>query len=296
LNVTRAAVVETDGSPGAGLASISFHYDQSNDFFALWLDPTMTYSSALWQGATDDLQTAQLRKLDYLIGGARAAGARRVLDIGCGWGSLLRRLTDEHGVERAHGITLSEAQVEFINRPRDPRYDATLENWQTHEPGELYDAIISIGAIEHFVRLGSDEETRRRTHRDFFEHCRSWMAPGGRLALQTVSKGDVPLDRQGRRDLRLIVSEIFPNIDAPWLAELVRACDGLFEVTSLRNDRMDYARTLMEWRGRLAQSKDRAAALVGAEVVERHEDFFAGSARHFALGQAGLLRIVFQAV
>ncbi len=294
--MTRGVVAE-DGYAGAGPASISHHYDQSNDFFGLWLDPTMTYSSALWTGADDDLQTAQLRKLDYLIGGANAAGARSVLDVGCGWGSLLRRLVDHHGVEQAHGITLSQEQVDYINAPNDPRYHAQIEHWETHDPTTLYDAIISIGAIEHFVRMGADQETRRRTHRAFFERCRGWLAPGGRLALQSVSKGDVPLDRQGRRDLRLIVTDIFPNIDAPWLAELIAACDGLFEVVSVRNDRMDYARTLMAWHANLSRSRERAIEIVGSEeVVSLHESFFVGSARHFVLGQAGLLRIVFQAV
>lgn len=289
-------VVEQDGTPGAGFASISYHYDQSNRFFALWLDPTMTYSSALWDGADDDLEAAQLRKLDYLSAGANVAGARRVLDVGCGWGSLLRRLVDEHGVERAHGITLSQAQVEYIGAARDPRVSAAIEDWREHEPGEPYDAIVSIGAIEHFVRLGASEEVRRQTHREFFERCRGLLAPGGRLALQTVSKGDVPLDRRGRRDLRLIVTEIFPNIDAPWLSELVHASHGLFEVVSLRNDRMHYARTLMAWHARLARERDRALELVDEATVDRHERFFVGSARHFALGQAGLLRVVFQAI
>jgi len=289
-------VVEQQGTPGAGLASISYHYDQSNRFFALWLDPTMTYSSALWDGADDDLQSAQLRKLDYLIAGARAAGARRVLDVGCGWGSLLRRLVDEHRVERAHGITLSRAQVDYVDAASDPRVSASLEDWHEHEPGQPYDALVSIGAIEHFVRLGAPEHVRRQAHREFFERCREWLAPGGRLALQTVCKGEVPLDRRGRRDLRLIVTEIFPNIDAPWPSELVEASHGLFEIVSLRNDRMDYARTLMAWHARLMRSRDQALELVVEQVVDRHERFFVGSARHFALGQAGLLRIVFQAV
>ena len=290
------AVVEKDGHPGAGPASIKYHYDVSNEFFFLWLDATHTYSSALWEGADDDLESAQRRKLDYLARQARAAESRRVLDIGCGWGSLLRRLVDEHRVSRAMGVTLSQAQAGYINGWGDPRCSASVEDWMEHEPEAPYDAIVSIGAIEHFVRLGADSETRMWVYRDFFEKCRSWLAPGGRLALQTITKGDARLDRQARKDLRFIVSEVFPNIDAPWIAELAKASERRFELVSLRNDRLDYARTLLEWAKRLEANRDKAAELVGEEVVERHLRFFPASARHFTLRQANLVRMGFAAV
>jgi cyclopropane-fatty-acyl-phospholipid synthase len=289
----RGAFIETGGHVGSGPASIQFHYDQGDEYFALWLDSTMTYSSAMWEGEEDDLHTAQLRKLDYVAEQARAAGARRVLDIGSGWGSMLRRLVDEHGVQRAIGITLSETQLARVKAACDPRTDAHLQDWRTFEPEEPFDAIVSIGAVEHFVSISAAEEVRAQTYRDFFERCRSWLAPGGRLVLQTMTQGHAPLDRRGLRDLRLILTKVYPNSGPPWLRELVAGCDGLFEIVSVRNDRMDYARTQMTWQRNLRANRERAVELVGEEVVETQERSFSGLARHFMFGQAALLRIAF---
>src|ERR1700688_4436191 len=97
------------GSLGASRAAIALHYDTSNDFFRLWLDESMCYSSACWRedNAEEELEVAQQRQLDRHIRQARASGAERVLDVGCGWGGVLRRLIDAHGVRQAVGLTLS---------------------------------------------------------------------------------------------------------------------------------------------------------------------------------------------
>jgi cyclopropane-fatty-acyl-phospholipid synthase len=291
----KQTVVEAPGYSGAGPASIAYHYDVSNEFFFLWLGATQTYSAALFEG-DDDLDRAQLRKLDYHAEQARVEGASRVLDLGCGWGSMMRRLVDRHHVGHVTGVTLSEQQAAHISSFGDPRYDARVEDWTDHAPSAPYDAIISIGAIEHFVRLGADRETRMEVYGRFFESCREWLVPGGRLSLQCITKGDTRLDRQGRRDLRFIVTDVFPNIDAPWLAELASASEQRFEMTAMRNDRLDYAKTLVEWARRLDENREAAVELAGEEVVARHERFFPGSARHFALRQANLLRMTFVAV
>jgi cyclopropane-fatty-acyl-phospholipid synthase len=283
---------------GSGPASIRFHYDQGDEFFSLWLGSTMTYSGAMWDGAEDDLRTAQLRKLDYAAAQARAAGARRVLDIGCGWGSMLRRLVEAHGVQQAVGITLSESQVAYVEADRkgDPRIDARLEDWRTFAPEEPFDAIVSLGTIEHFVSMGAPEEQRAETYRELFERCRGWLPRGGRLVLQTMAQGQAPLDRRAWRDLRLVLTKIYPNAGPPWLRELVAGCAGSFEIVRLRNDRLDYVPTLMAWHGNLRANRERAVELVGEEVVDTHERFFTGLARHFTLGQAEMLRITFSAL
>jgi cyclopropane-fatty-acyl-phospholipid synthase len=293
----RGAVAEADGYVGSGPASIKFHYDQGDEFFALWLGPTMTYSGAMWKGADDNLGTAQLRKLDYIAEQARAAGARRVLDIGCGWGSMLHRLVDTHGVQHALGITLSEAQVAYVeaNREGDPRIEPRLQDWRTFDPEEPFDAIVSLGTIEHFVRMGASEEARAETYRELFERCHNWLPRGGRLVFQTMAQGHAPLDRRAWRDLRLVLTKIYPNAGPPWLRELVAGCAGLFEIVRMRNDRLDYVPTLMAWHRKLRANRTRAIELVGEEVVDVHERFFIGLARHFTLGQAEMLRVTFSA-
>src|SRR5262244_820430 len=100
-------------SHGASVEAIRFHYDVGNDFYRLWLDPSMTYTCALFADGEqeDQLHEAQIRKMDYYIALTGAAGCENVLDIGCGWGGMLRRFVCDHGVAHAVGLTLSEAQA-----------------------------------------------------------------------------------------------------------------------------------------------------------------------------------------
>jgi cyclopropane-fatty-acyl-phospholipid synthase len=175
---------------GASSSAIRHHYDVGTEFYALWLDPTLTYSCALWDGADDTLPDAQVRKLDYLAGEAGAIGAASVLDIGCGWGALLTRLVQVHGVGRAVGLTLSAEQATYVSALADDRCDVRIENWVDHRPAAPYDAIVSIGAFEHFARYGMSRADRISAYRRFFESCHAWLPSGGRLALQTNVRGN----------------------------------------------------------------------------------------------------------
>jgi cyclopropane-fatty-acyl-phospholipid synthase len=282
---------------GASAAAIQHHYDVGNDFYALWLDSTRSYSCALWDGADDTLLAAQERKLDYLARAAGAPGTGRVLDVGCGWGGMLRRLVERHGVRHVTGLTLSDAQAAYVSGWADDRYDVLVRNWIDHRPERTYDAIISIGAFEHFADMGLSRAGRIAAYREFFERCAEWLPPGGRLALQTNVKGNnVRMDRKTVRDLLFIIDRIFPESELPWPSEILEAAERLFDVLTIRNDPDDYARTCREWRDGLLAHRDQAERLVGAEVVADYERYLGAAVEAFARRHLGLLRIVFERV
>lgn len=282
---------------GASKRAISEHYDLPSEFFALWLDPTLTYTCALWEPG-DTLESAQVRKLDHLVAGARAEGADRVLDIGCGWGSLLRRLTERHEVKHAVGLTLSESQAKWATTQGLPAgAEVLVENWADHRPGEPYDAIISIGAFEHFARYGLSRDERVASYRRFFTSCREWLGPGARLALQTnVKGGNKRLDKQAVRDMLFIIETIFQESELPILSEITDASAGLFEVVSVRNDPDHYAQTLTAWHSELVERHDEAVAVVGDSHVRDYERYLGATVDHFTKRHLGLLRIIFEAL
>jgi cyclopropane-fatty-acyl-phospholipid synthase len=279
---------------GASATAIRRHYDLSNDFFALWLDRQLVYSCALWSPGAS-LEQAQLAKLDYYITGVKAPGARRVLDVGCGWGALARRLTRVYGVDHAVGLTLSRAQLDHANAMPDPAVDVRLENWIDHVPEQPYDAIISLGAFEHFADYGLPRAERVAGYREFFAKCRDWLCPGGRLGLQSIVKGNnTEMSRQTVSDLLFIIDRIFTESELPWLSEMIEASERCFDVVSVRNDADDYARTCAVWRDRLERNAERAEAIVGAETVADYRRYLTAASSAFTRRHTGLARVIFE--
>jgi cyclopropane-fatty-acyl-phospholipid synthase len=276
-----------DGRAGASPAAISAHYDLSEEFFRLWIGPELIYSCALFDG-TDDLAEAQRRKLDYHIAAAGAAGAHSVLDVGCGWGALLNRLVAHAGVKRAVGLTLSPSQAQWVERTARPGVEVRQEHWRDHVPARRYDAIISIGAFEHFVHRGLDSASKLAAYRDFFAFCDRALVSRGRLSLQTIAYGLTPRDVDP-----FIFERIFPESELPLIWEPIVAADGKFELMSLRNDREHYFRTLRLWERNLNARRDEAVAIVGEAVFTDFRRYLRDSAAGFQSGLACLLRMSF---
>lgn len=276
---------------GASKAAVQHHYDLGNEFYGLWLDSSRTYSCAWWDGARN-LEEAQRRKLDFHIDQANARSASRVLDVGCGWGSLLYRLVDAAGVREAVGLTLSDAQAAWISERRHPCVKAMVQNWRDHQPPQPYDAIISIGAFEHFAQPDLSAAQIVAAYREFFAKCHALLTPGGRLSLQTIAYGTAR-----RKNLnRFIIEHIFPESDLPMLADIALACDGIFEVALLRNDRADYETTLKHWYFNLRANKRRAIDLVGPEAVANYEKYLSLFMVGFHTGAMNLLRIAMRRI
>lgn len=278
---------------GASPEAIQRHYDVGNDFFWIFLDATRTYSCALFEDG-DLLEGAQLRKHDWHIEHACARGADRVLDVGCGWGSTLERLVSVHGVAHAVGLTLSRAQQEHVRAARNPRIEVRLESWATHIPPAPYDALISIGAFEHFARFRIPQRDKIEGYRQYFRRCHELLREDARMTLQTIAYGDIPRDRVHADEF--IARDIFPESDLPRLADIAEACEGEFEIVELRNDREHYEWTCREWFRRLRTNRAQAVVLAGEETVRRYERYLRTFSYSFALGAFQLLRIVLRRI
>lgn len=284
------------GYRGVSTQAAAKHYDVSDEFFRIWLGPSLAYACGLWTDGADTLEKAQLRKEEYLLTQAGIRPGARVLDVGCGYGGEMRRMVDEHDVDSVTGITLSRAAVDWTRKLGIPRTDVRLENWIDHRPSAPYDAIICIEAMEHFARPGMSGRAKIQGYREFFKRCRSWMRPEGRLVVQTISWGHrFPLDVDILRDLYLATT-VYPECNPSYLCELQAASDGLFDLVALRNDFDHYSRTLEVWLDNLRADRDRAAELVGARKAADFERCMALAVQAFADGWFYLHRLTFRPV
>jgi cyclopropane-fatty-acyl-phospholipid synthase len=284
-------MARSNGYRGVSRTAAQNHYDVSDEFFRIWLGPSLAYACALWEGDDDTLEKAQLRKTDYLLGQAGIGPGKRVLDIGCGYGGELQRMVEEYDVAEAVGITLSEAGVDWINTLNIPRTEVRLENWIDHRPARPYDAIISIEAFEHFAQPGMSGHAKIRGYREFFARCQSWLRPEGRLVIQTISWGHrFKMELDVLRDLYLATT-VYPECNPSFLSEIIAASDGLFDVVAVRNDFPHYARTAQSWVEHLRADLDRAAELVGEKKAADFERCMTRAVRAFDDGWFYLHRL-----
>ena len=279
---------------GASEQAIEFHYGTGNEYFETWLGKTMAYSSALYDDVNDDqsLDDAQIAKIRHHIEQSRSPNAKRVLDVGCGWGSVLFPLVDTFNVEQVVGLTLSDSQTKWINNVKHPKVEARVENWQDHDKDAKYDSIISIGAFEHFAKLGLSSEEKIAVYREFFMKCHGWLGSRGYLSLQTVGYGNSLTEDFDT----FIAKEIFPETDTPKLFEIAKAFERVFEPVLIRNDRDHYRRTLRHWFSALKANRARCVELEGEEEVARFEQYLRLMAYMFEVGGLDLYRLTLRKI
>jgi cyclopropane-fatty-acyl-phospholipid synthase len=290
--VRTSRSVRASASP----AAVQAHYDVSNEFYSLWLGPTMMYTSGLWphEGDHDSLDAAVLRKIDFFASRVLPSPGLDLLDVGCGWGANLQRLVRRYGVRRGVGLTLSAAQMAWCREHTVPGMDVRLEDWNDHVPISRYDAIVSYGAFEHFARDGTTRLERVCAYRCFFAHCFDWLKPGGRVALETITHDDAPdtASPLGRGPLGDAVLTLYPESICPHLSEVVLGFEPYFEVEMLRLDAADFARTCRLWHLALRARDDEAAALVGTGVAKQFRRYLASSEVQFRSGTLTNCRVV----
>jgi cyclopropane-fatty-acyl-phospholipid synthase len=274
---------------GATRAEIGSHYDRGDAFYGLWLGAERVYSCGLWDAGVDSLDEAQARKLAFHLANLRLPPRAALLDIGCGWGGLLRRARAAHG-GTALGLTLSAHQRDFIQAAAIPGVEARLEDWTEHEPARPYDGIACIGAFEHVARPEHPRAHKAAIYSRFFERCHAWLVPGGRLSLQTICYDTLDPAHASA----FMQNVIFPGSELPLAAEIQEAARHRFVLLASRDDAEHYARTCEAWLRNLQRNRRAAAALVGADTVRTYEHYLRLSAIGFRARRLGLLRLLFE--
>ena len=272
---------------------ISFHYDVGNDFYGLFLDPEMVYSSACYADDATPLEEAQTRKLDLICRKLRLKPGQTLLDVGCGWGGLSCWAAQHYGVT-VHGVTLSEEQLAFARAKVErlglsDRITLELKDYRDLTLSEHFDAISQVEMFEHVGFANHD--------RHFLEMKRL-LKPGG-LYFHQASV------RRGGRDpaniapqtnaTRTIGRFIFPGGELDTIGMTVTNLGRLgFEVLDVEDLREHFPRTPAEGSRRLMARRDEAVALVGEERTRLWLIFFAMCAKGFERGSILVYQTVAQ--
>lgn len=274
-------------------ALVRFHYDLSNAFYALFLDPRMQYSCGYFPSWEASLEEAQGAKLEMICRKLRLTPGERLLDIGCGWGGLVCHAAAHHGVV-AHGVTLSERQFEGA-RARiaamglEGRVTVELKDWRALLPerAEGFDKISSIGMFEH-VGLANAAA--------YFAGVRALLVPRGLYLHHAITRPAKRTDRAFRRknpEYQAIVDYVFPGGELDHVGNTVASLERSgFEVHDVEAWREHYARTTRLWTERLAARREEATAEVGEARVRLWLLYLAGVSLAFTRGTA----LIFQTV
>ena len=266
-------------------AAISSHYDVSNDFYDMVLGPAMTYSCAVFESETDDLVTAQANKHDLVCRKLNLQPGMRLLDIGCGWGSMVIHAAQNYGVN-AVGVTISVEQAE---RARKRVTDAGLADQveirvQDYRdvPDGPYDAISSIGMSEH---VGGPAELRR-----YFAQARKLLTPNGRFLNHAISRA---ANFDGLGDKGFIQRYVFPDGELHEVGVTISAMqESGFEARHMESFRLHYAKTLRNWVTNLEANWETAVAEVGRGRAMVWRLYMAGSAVAFERNEIQLHQVL----
>lgn len=279
-------------SLGASAGAIREHYDAGNEFYAAWLDPSMTYSAARWSANGTralTLDGAQERKLDWHLDAAAARRGSRLLDVGCGWGSLLVRAVRDRGVAEAVGLTPSHRQCDWIrSHLGEAGVEVQCSIWQESDVGTGFDAIVSLGALEHFAKPGLSAREKIRSYESFFEFCRRSVTDNGRVSIHFIGWMDVQPDAERG----YLPAELFPESNLPRLGEVIAAADQTFHPVYLENVPEDYALTIRSWLARFNDGRDGLIREHGRDLVKTYIRAFRRFALGFEAGSLGLYRLV----
>ena len=255
--------------------AIAYHYDVSNEFYSLWLDPNMVYSCAYFRAPTETLDAAQINKIDHILTKLRVRPGDRLLDIGCGWGALAMRAADKFGA-RVLGITLSQNQYELA-RERiaraglGDRCEVRLEDYR--DVAGTFDRISSVGMFEH-VGL--------KNLRSYFSRIRELLRDDGVALNHGITSADHESGETPFGGGDFIGRYVFPHGELPHLSLALKEMGAAgLETVDVENLRRHYALTLQHWATRFEEAGGRLKALAGDKRWRIWRVYLAGCAHAF---------------
>jgi cyclopropane-fatty-acyl-phospholipid synthase len=283
-------------TPQRDAQQVQFHYDVSDDFYALWLDPRRVYSCAYFRDVGMSLAQAQEAKLDHICRKLMLKPGEKFLDIGAGWGGLLMWAAENYGVD-ATGITLSRNQHAHVNRLIEQkglqgRVRMELRDYRELEGAAAYDKIASVGMFEH---VGQAQMTA------YFAKIHSLLKPGGLVMNHGITAGGTETGQLGAGMGDFIEKYIFPGGELLHASHVLRelAIGGL-EMVDVENLRPHYARTLWAWSDALESRLDEARRVLeatageheAARVLRAYRLYLAGCAMSFERGWISLHQVL----
>jgi cyclopropane-fatty-acyl-phospholipid synthase len=287
-NIMRAAKSRAQHQIESDAMQIQFHYDVSDDFYAMWLDDRRVYSCAYWRSPGMTLADAQVAKLDHVCRKLMLREGERFLDVGAGWGGLLLWAAEQYGV-KAHGITLSKNQHAHVNRLIDERglrgrVTMDLCDYRDLSEEHPYDKISSIGMFEHVghVQLPA-----------YFAKLRRLLKSGGLLMNHGITAGGTQNDQLGAGMGDFIERYIFPGGELLHVSHVLKVLsEARLESLDTENLRPHYARTLWAWSDRLEAQLTKARDITRESVVRAYRLYLAGSAMSFEQGWISLYQML----
>ncbi len=265
---------------GQAQKNISFHYDRGDEFYALYLDKTMTYSCAYFVKPDDSLEQAQLNKYEHIARKLLLKPNESLLDIGCGWGGMLIYAARKYGITGV-GITLSKNQFEYANRKIE---ELGLQNqlkvlYQDYRQlDDKFDKIVSIGMMEH---------VGKKFIPTFIQKVSDLLKSGGLALLHTIGK-----DTPSAVDLWTF-NYIFPGTYIPTLQEIVKEMGKTgFSILDVENLRLHYAKTLEKWAENFEENIEKIRKLFDETFVRQWRLFLNSTAAGFKYGDSRLFQIL----
>jgi cyclopropane-fatty-acyl-phospholipid synthase len=290
--------IARDGKPATNKANVAYHYDVSNAFYALFLDPELVYTCAYFADDHWDIARAQHDKLDMICRKLRLKPGERMLDIGCGWGALVCHAAERFGVE-AHGVTLAEEQLKLAQakvaglvakgRLREGQVKLHLMDY-TLMPDAVADGVALAGHFDKISSIGMFEQVGIRNHPDYFRTVNRLLRPRGLYLHHTISRRAKKTDKAFTRmppEYRALVRYIFPGGELDHLGMSITNLERHgFEVHDVEGWREHYQRTCRIWHDRLEARRREAEAEVGPEKLRMWLMYLAGCSLAFERGGA----------